>query len=159
MPSYQNLAVEIAAQAPAFRLRVNGTSMSPLLMYGDSVILETTPPETLRRGDIIAFRFDQQTITHRIIAREPQRILTLGDNLRQPDPPLSPEAILGRVIALEKGGRQYQISRGIWVNLHASLGWWGWQMTAPNRPKWVYRTFRVGFWLARNVAKIFLYFS
>ncbi|HNB50669.1 MAG TPA: S24/S26 family peptidase [Anaerolineales bacterium] len=159
MPSYQNLAVELAAQAPAFRLRINGTSMTPLLRHGDSVILEPVTPASLHRGDIIAFRLGQETITHRIIALEPQKILTLGDNLLQNDPLLLPDAILGRVLVLEQGGRQYQISRGIWPFLHRSLAWWGWQMTAPHRPKWVYRTFRVGFWLARHVAKIFLYLS
>ena len=92
MPSYQNLAVELAAQAPAFRLRINGTSMTPLLRHGDSVILEPVTPASLHRGDIIAFRLGQETITHRIIALEPQKILTLGDNLLQNDPLLLPDA-------------------------------------------------------------------
>ena len=103
--SYQNLALELAVKAPALRLRITGTSMAPLLQEGDFVILHACPGALLRLGDLIAVRQDGDTVTHRLIAFQPDHLITLGDNLYMPDPPVSPEFVLGRAIALEKNAR------------------------------------------------------
>ncbi|NUM43310.1 MAG: S26 family signal peptidase [Anaerolineales bacterium] len=153
MPSYQDLALEIAAQASTLRLRINGTSMAPLMQDGESVIVEPTPFERLQRGDVIAFRHSRQTITHRIIALEPSGVLTLGDNLRKLDPPVPSDMILGRVVALEKNGRAYPLSTGGWPLVHRTLAGLGGRMVAPHASKWISRAYRLLFWFVRKSAR------
>ncbi|GAB4580756.1 MAG: hypothetical protein Fur0022_34980 [Anaerolineales bacterium] len=155
MPSYQDLAIDLAAQAPALRLRITGSSMAPLLQDGEAIILQPIAWKALQPGDIIAFRHIHDTITHRIISINPQGITTLGDNLRKPDPFLSPDALLGRVIALEKNGHIKSLSTGAWPSFHRFLAKLGKQTTLP-RARWIILFFRILFLLARKSARIYL---
>lgn len=137
MPSYQELALDLATHATSLRLRVNGISMSPLLQTGDYVIVEPVLASALRVGDVIAFRYNRDTITHRIVSRTPQGFLTLGDNFRKLDPLVVPEMILGRVSAVEKNGRPRSLKTWPWPVMQQILAWLGWQTAYPNRAKWV----------------------
>jgi signal peptidase I len=156
MPSYQDLALEIAAQTPILRLRIKGTSMAPLFRDGEAVTIQSVPYELLRQGDIIAFRLRGETITHRIVALEPHHARTLGDNLRALDPPVPPEAILGRVMTLERNGRPIHLTQGAWPFLHRTLARFGSLMVTP-QPRVVSRFFQASFWLVRHLLRIFLF--
>lgn len=158
MHPYQELALDLASQSTSLRLRVNGISMVPLLQTGDHVIVEPVPAAVLRIGDVIAFRYNRDTITHRIVSQTPQGFLTLGDNFHQLDPLVSPEMILGRVAAVEKHGRLYSLSTGIWLPMHQLLAWLGWQMAKPTRSKWGSLLPRGLFLLARYIANLLFLF-
>jgi hypothetical protein len=154
---YQRLALEMASQAPVLRLRINGSSMAPLLQDGESVIIQAIKTEALCPGDVIAFRRNAEIITHRLVAIRLQEVLTMGDNLYELDPPVSPEMILGHVIALERDEHQISLSRGGWAIIHRVLAWLGWQGAAPHRTGWVARFPRVLSWLVRSLVRISLF--
>jgi signal peptidase len=76
-------------------------SMSPALQPGDLAI--TTKPDinNLRAGDIISYKSSQnpsKIITHRIyqISQPKGYIVTKGDNLRYPDPPIALSSVTGK---------------------------------------------------------------
>jgi hypothetical protein len=154
--SYQNLALDLVAQAPTLRLRIVGTSMTPLLRDGDFVILQPLPVEFLRPGDLIAFRCDGDTVTHRLIAIQPDGLLTRGDNLPEPDPLVSPERVLGRAISLEKNGHQIRLSKPGWAFAHRILAWSGWQTIKPQPFRQLTPFLRGLFWCIRWLLRVFL---
>jgi len=157
MPStYQRLAIEIAAQAPAIRLRVQGTSMFPLLQEGEFVLVKPVSAEDLQPGDLIAFRRQNEVIMHRLVAINPEGYITLGDHSSTLDPPVLSENILGCVAAIEKDGQQKSLWGGRWTIIHQSLAWLGCQAAAPRRTGWAARLLRALFWLARWLARLSL---
>lgn len=157
MPSYQELALDLAAHTSPLRLRVNGVSMVPLLKSGDYVTVEPVPYPSLCVGDVIAFRHGRDTITHRIVALTPQGALTLGDNFHKLDPIVAPEMILGRVVAVEKRGRSYSFSTGLWPATHRLMAQLGWLMTRPNHSKWFALFPRIFFWFVRYITNLFFF--
>ncbi len=113
--SYQTLALTLASQADRLRLRVNGTSMFPLLRNEDIILVQTVPLDTLCPGDLITFRREKDIVTHRLVSVTPQQYLTIGDNMFSLDPPVAPDMILGRVVAIEKNAHYQPLSEPKWV--------------------------------------------
>jgi hypothetical protein len=156
--SYHHQAVEIAAQGPTLRMRINGTSMAPLLKNGEAVMIQPIPTESLQIGDMIAFRQDGQIITHRLVATQQNVLITMGDNVYALDPPISAEKILGKVTACQIADKEKTLFGGHWKIIHPALAWLGWQGASPHRTGWFARFPRAMSWLARAFARILLKF-
>jgi hypothetical protein len=89
----QGVAVEIVA---------GGTSMRPLLHAGDRLTIEPARAETLRLDDVaVVARADGQVVAHRVVGLAPLRLH--GDGCREPDAPVSADAVLGRVVRFRRG--------------------------------------------------------
>ena len=90
-----------------FRLRVLGGSMFPWIRSGD--ILQINPARTYSVGDILLCTRGNDWVAHRVHSivkrRSPTHLVTRGDALALPDPPVSIDAVLGRVDVIERGGR------------------------------------------------------
>lgn len=88
------------------RVRVRGGSMLPTLRPGDVVRVEPAGPDDLRPGDVVLCRNGRGALLHRFLGRTPEGwLLTQGDAHLSPDPPWPPEALLGRALGVERGGR------------------------------------------------------
>jgi Peptidase S24-like len=108
------------------RLAVSGTSMRPLLREGDYLVIRPfdSPP---RVGEVVVYSRDGQLWAHRLLARsrDGSYLLTKGDARGRPDAPLSPRDLIGRAVAMERGGRVQElgglVSRlaGLAINLTA----------------------------------------
>ena len=61
-------------------LRLQGNSMSPLLVGGRDIV-ELTPPvsENVKKGAVVLFRHKGKYILHRIIAISGNRLIIMGD--------------------------------------------------------------------------------
>jgi len=61
-------------------------------------------------GEVVLFKRDGRLLAHRVVAKVggPERtlLITRGDRLRMPEPPVSPEELLGRVTAIVRGERR-----------------------------------------------------
>jgi signal peptidase I len=81
---------------------------------GDYLILEPADLNLIRRGDVIVFNSpDAEAIVHRVIAVLPEGLGTCGDNNAWPDRELvDAHNLMGRVIALERGGRRIPVHGG-----------------------------------------------
>jgi len=111
---------------------VAGHSMLPLLQNGDQVVVAHGWASG-RRGDVVVFRRGDALVVHRVLRMyngnsEPM-VITKGDNLSYFDAPLGANDIVGRVLAIKRGGRRLPLDTPVW----RILGWliavsaWGWQ--------------------------------
>lgn len=110
------LFVELLRKFGQAQTVVTGSSMLSSIWPGD--ILEVrdcgaergSGADSIRTGDIVLFSREGRTVAHRVVQLmdEPGRTLlvTRGDRLLKPDPPVSPEELLGRVITIVRGGRR-----------------------------------------------------
>lgn len=98
-------AVELMGQSGRNgQVRVRGTSMLPTLVEGQIVFVDFAPGR-LQRGDVVLFRLDDLLIVHRLVGEVRRRdgrhyYRARGDGRIHLDPPIVPERIVGRVVAL-----------------------------------------------------------
>lgn len=91
-------------------LTVQTASMQPVFRPGDAVIAWRVPPQQLKVGDIISYRSlhdSRVIISHRLVSKQLKggdlRLLTKGDAVSTPDPPISASAVVGQVSAVAPG--------------------------------------------------------
>ena len=102
------LATDLVAHGATFRLRVWGGSMYPSICSGDLVLVEPVDVRSLRPGDVLFYRRRGGHLAHRLVElREGGNVLiTRGDALDYLDPPVKPQDVLGRVVAVERSSRK-----------------------------------------------------
>lgn len=126
----QRAAVELAreklAQSSLVRLRVSSDSMAPLIEQGDTVLVRSVHPRDLRRGDLLLVERDGSFLVHRLVAAGAHDVQTKGDNVSHADPAVALQEVLGRVVAVERGGRRIELEEGRWPLVNRSLGLLGW---------------------------------
>jgi signal peptidase len=102
------LAGEVLRSSGKLRLRVTGWSMLPAVMPGDTLVIERVSSDAVSEGDIVLFGRDRRFFVHRVITKgEPQNteLVTRGDAMRTPDPPVSERDLLGRVSFIVRNGK------------------------------------------------------
>jgi len=107
-------------------LRVLGKSMYPLIREGDPIQIEQCTPRDLSMGDIITFRNDDLTLTHRVllITRKGNdiKLITKGDNEIILDPPVSAVNIVGKVVGIGRANRTLNLKTPSWCFMNRLLG-------------------------------------
>jgi len=95
------LAAEVLRSSGALRLQVTGRSMLPTIWPGDTLIIERIQRAAVSDGEIVLFGRDRRLFVHRLISRRSTPatagILTRGDAMSSPDPPLRESDLLGKV--------------------------------------------------------------
>lgn len=99
----------LANEQHLIRIKTKGYSMSPTIAPGDIVIVAPAKIHDLKIGDIVVFRTQQSMIAHRLVAvnvANGQNIcVAKGDNNRHVDAAFSADAIVGKVIRLERNNK------------------------------------------------------
>lgn len=100
--------------SPLFALKLAGSSMFPILLPTDKVLVKKCVLDELSVGDVIVWSEpDSFTfVAHRILSIAPDAappcIVTKGDSCEKPDSPVELERVVGKVIAvLRAGGLQW----------------------------------------------------
>ena len=81
--------------------------------------------DSIRPGELVLYERSGRFFAHRVVGamqmpitdcRDPSStfLVTRGDRLRQPDPPVSPQELVGRVKAIVRGGRRIVPRRTWW---------------------------------------------
>jgi hypothetical protein len=117
------------------RLAVTGASMLPSIWPGDTLEVRRENASQIVPGDVVLFRRDGRFVAHRVIRRgtgvppvrgghgqdghatsggRATRLITRGDRMRDPDSPVAPEELLGRVTAIQRGHRLLMPRRKAW---------------------------------------------
>jgi signal peptidase len=107
------LFAEVIARAGRARLRVYGSSMLPAIWPGDLILAESCRPEEMRAGDLVVLRRGQRLLLHRVLTAPGtgQLLITRGDCLSYPDPAATTDQILGTVVRIQRGAREWAPSR------------------------------------------------
>jgi signal peptidase I len=117
------LAGDVLCSSGQLRLRVMGWSMLPTLLPGDTLLIETASSERVGKGDIVLFRRDRRLFVHRISEKSGNagdlRIITQGDGMRRPDPPISAAQLLGKVAFVVRDGRCMEPARNPGLTMRA----------------------------------------
>ena len=103
-----DLAGEVLRSSGTLRLRVTGWSMLPSVMPGDTLVIERTSGNAVSEGDIVLYGRDRRLFVHRVVAKgslNDQTIVTRGDSMPHPDPPVSEQDVLGRVAFILRDGK------------------------------------------------------
>jgi hypothetical protein len=123
------LAAEVLRSSGKLRLQVMGWSMLPSILPSDTLMIERTTGKQISKGDIILFRRDGRLFVHRVVTpayrsddshrddlrrddvqtsnlqRDDLQIITQGDGIAWPDPPVSESQVLGKISSIERNGR------------------------------------------------------
>lgn len=108
------LAGEVLRSSGTLRLRVTGWSMLPAVMPGDTLVIQRICSDAVTEGDIVLFGRDRRLFVHRVIAKSHSQIaeiVTRGDAMPAPDPPVSEADPLGRVGFILRNGKCIEPSR------------------------------------------------
>lgn len=100
--------------------------MAPMIEQGDTVLIRSVHSQQLRRGDLLLVERDGYFLVHRLVAAGAHYIRIKGDNVSHADPVMELQEVLGRVVAVEKGGRRIELEEGRWPLVNRSLGLLGW---------------------------------
>lgn len=109
-----SLLAEELEQERIVRLAVTGDSMAPLIRRGDTVVVKRLGSMPGTPGEILIFEEGGDYLTHRLVACSAEGWLTKGDALFTLDNPVDPQRVLGRVVAVERGGRERRLDGAAW---------------------------------------------
>lgn len=108
-PDLCRLFERLLARGKAVRFSVTGPSMAPLVKSGDYVTVVPANGEDVCLGDLVLFRqYGECMVLHRVLwvfrdsGGRTKRLITKGDAVDTPDPPVSAADILGRVVLIER---------------------------------------------------------
>jgi signal peptidase I len=101
------LAAEVLRSTGTVRLRVNGWSMLPTVMPGDTLLVESATSDQVAEGEIVLFHRERRFFIHRVVRELEDRsgLLTRGDAMPQSDPPVRRHELLGRILCIERNGK------------------------------------------------------
>jgi hypothetical protein len=104
------LFLEVLRSFGQAKLAVTGASMLPSIWPGDVLEVRRRDATEICLGEVILFERDGRLFAHRVVEKVggPERtlLITQGDGLRAPEPPVAPGELLGRVTAIVRGGRR-----------------------------------------------------
>src|SRR5687768_15891962 len=85
------------------RLQTFGFSMYPLCRDRDVVFFKKTGFNRLKVNDIVVFQSGRKYVTHRLVYKNSNYVITKGDNNPYPDPKTHPAQIIGRLDYINRG--------------------------------------------------------
>jgi signal peptidase I len=111
------LAGDLVRTFGQIRLRVVGTSMVPSILPGDLISVQRAVAAEISSGESVLYVRDGRMVVHRVVGRTGSHeqpfaaqgesfLITRGDRLRRSDPPVSSSELLGKVISIQRGGRE-----------------------------------------------------
>jgi len=118
----------VLGKGKPFRFEARGESMHPSVRDGDILTVAPLAGRSPRPGEIVAFVHPETggVRVHRVVGLEPGRFILKGDNALGADPAVGPEAIMGRVVGLERGGRRRRLRPGVLAAALARLSRSAW---------------------------------
>jgi hypothetical protein len=117
--AFAELGSEVLQAGVSLRFRARGTSMVPLVRDGDVVLVRPVEPRLVGVGDVVLCTLGggqpERVVVHRVVGRRAARcgplFMVQGDRVAQPDGTVAAAQVLGRVAAIERAGREIDLSR------------------------------------------------
>jgi signal peptidase I len=103
--SKNELAAEALRSFGQLRLRVTGSSMLPAVRPHDELLIRHCGIDKAAQDDIVLFIRHRRLFAHRVVSRSAAHLVTQGDGLAEPDPPVAAHELLGKVSRVIRRGR------------------------------------------------------
>jgi hypothetical protein len=102
-----DLAARVLLSSGRLQFSATGASMLPALWPGDLMTVQSAGIADIGLGEIVLFRLNRSLCLHRVVQNTGGSLITRGDSVPDPDPPVQPSAILGRLVAVQRGRRSF----------------------------------------------------
>ena len=107
--SFIDLAQSLLSRGHHVRFRAVGASMSPAIRDGARITVAPLGQLPVRIGDIVLYRHGEGALVHRVVALRSRSgravaLVPRGDAADLSDAPITPDRVLGRVVAVERAG-------------------------------------------------------
>jgi len=108
--AFIDVVTDLLRRGHSVRFRAKGSSMHPTIREGEAITVAPARPSAIGRGDVILYGSALGVIAHRVarVAQKPDGTLVFvprGDASATCDEPVGESAVLGEVVAVERGGR------------------------------------------------------
>jgi len=118
---FTELTAELLERGTCVRFQAAGHSMYPAIKDGEMIKVEPVEPSHIKKGDIVLYRMKKGVIAHRVVHIERRNggspfFVIRGDTLETCDGIVEPRQVIGRVISVERNGRDYKLN-----GIHAKL--------------------------------------
>jgi signal peptidase I len=109
-----DLSTELLGRGKCVRFRAPGRSMYPTIRENEAITVEPVAPQDVKVGDIILYRSEQSVVAHRVMRIETGkgdtlRFILREDTLGTLDAPVEAEEVLGKVVSVERAGRDVDL--------------------------------------------------
>lgn len=101
------LAAEVLRESGTLRLRATGSSMLPSIWPGDVLNIQKREMKEIAVGETAVFFPSGHVTAHRVVSHSGNFIVTQGDTVPQPDPPVTAENLVGVVVSIERSGKVF----------------------------------------------------
>ena len=114
---FNEITAELLRRGNRVRFRAIGASMQPTIEDGELITVAPMAPESVKRGDILLYQSESGVHAHRVVGRVKGTVpllegdcpldhyLLRGDASVSCDAPVQLEQVIGRVVAVQRGGR------------------------------------------------------
>src|SRR3990172_6294714 len=97
------------ARKKRFALKVEGTSMIPILQPGDVLTLEKTAFLRIKENDVVMVIKNKQPMIHRVIYKAKNYLVTRGDHQMESDGRIKPSRVYAKVVDVKRGAHQFRL--------------------------------------------------
>jgi signal peptidase len=112
-----NVTVDLLKNGQSVRFQAPGRSMTPTIRENETITVDPVSASSVRKGDIILYSNGTGVIAHRVVDIEkkeasppPHLFILRGDASITDDKPVAPAQVLGKVVSVERGGRNIALS-------------------------------------------------
>ena len=112
---FNEITAELLRRGNRVRFRAIGASMQPTIEDGELITVATVGPGSVKRGDILLYQNERGVFAHRMVGvvkgtvtidgGDSPPYLLRGDASVSCDAPVQLEQVIGRVVAVQRGGR------------------------------------------------------
>src|SRR5437867_9676058 len=112
---FNEITAELLRRGAYVRFRAAGASMQPTIEDGELITVAPVVPESVKRGDILLYQNERSVVAHRVVGvvkgtvtingGDSPPYLMRGDASVSCDPPVAREQVIGRVVGVQRGGR------------------------------------------------------
>ena len=119
----RDLLMSVVARGVPFRFRAMGMSMWPFIRGGDILTVSPLADVPIHLGDVVAIMHpgSDRLAIHRVVTHVSDGWLVRGDNNPEADGLVTRERVIGRVIRVERDGREIHFSLGAEASVIAWL--------------------------------------
>lgn len=112
--NFKKLFYDLLKEGRSLKTGASGFSMYPTIKSKDKILIKPLSFKEAKVGDILAFKqknLEALVVAHRLIKKRKNYFLTKGDRHKKGDfdRPVIKKEIVGKVVALERAGKTYNL--------------------------------------------------